>query len=45
MSFERIMKNYKNKLWSKEMVKEAVKKGVITPKQYYFITSEEYKEE
>lgn len=45
MSFERIMKNYKDKLWTKQMVKEAVKKGVITPKQYYFITLEEYTEE
>lgn len=45
MSFERIMKNYKDKLWSIKMVKDAVKKGVITPQQFYFITSEEYKEE
>lgn len=45
MSFERIRKNYNEKLWSKIMVKNAVKKGIITKQQYYFITEEEYTEE
>lgn len=45
MSFERIRKNYLEKLWTKQMVKNAVTKGVITQEEYYFITGEIYKEE
>ena len=42
MNFERIKKNYDTQLWSKEMVKIAVKKGVISKEQYYFIVGEDY---
>lgn len=42
MNFETIKKNYDNKLWSKAMVKVAVKKGVITPEDYQEITGEAY---
>lgn len=40
---EKIKKWYP-KLWNKEMVKNAVKKGVITPAEYKEITGEEYAE-
>ena len=38
MSFERIKYYYEAGLWSKPMVKNAVKKGVITKEQYEVIT-------
>ena len=37
-----IKKNFDNGLWTKQMVKMAVKKGVITKEQYKEITSENY---
>ena len=40
---EKIEKWYP-KLWNNEMVKNAVKKGVITPAEYKEITGEEYAE-
>ena len=40
---EKIEKWYP-KLWNKGMVKNAVKKGVITPAEYKEITGEEYAE-
>ena len=42
MNFNMIKKNYDKGLWSKQMVKVAVKKGVITREEYKEITSEEY---
>ncbi len=45
MDFRRVKKNYDTGLWNKDMVKMAVKKGVITEYQYVDITKEEYKEE
>lgn len=42
MNYETIKRNYDRKLWSKVMVKMAVKKGVITKEQYKEITGEEY---
>ena len=42
MNFNMIKKNYEKGLWSKAMVKMAVKKGVITKEEYKEITSEEY---
>ncbi len=45
MNFERIKKNYETQLWSKDMVRLAVKKGIISEAQYFDITKEEYKEE
>lgn len=42
MNFKMIKKNYDKGLWSKQMVKIAVKKGVITKEEYKEITSEEY---
>lgn len=42
MSFERIKYYYDAGLWSKPMVKMAVKKGVINKDQYKEITKEEY---
>ena len=42
MNFETIKRNYDRKLWSKAMVRTAVKKGVITAAQYSEITGERY---
>ena len=41
MSFERIKYYYEAGLWSKPMVKMAVKKGVITEDQYVEIVGKE----
>ena len=42
MNFETVKLNYGKGLWSKAMVKMAVRKGVITPTQYKQITGEQY---
>lgn len=42
MNYETIKKNYERKLWSKAMVKVAVRKGVITAEEYQQITGEVY---
>ena len=42
MSYDIIKKNYDRGLWSKQMVKTAVVRGVITPEQYKEITGEDY---
>lgn len=42
MDFNGIKSKYEKKLWSKSMVKTAVRKGVITKEQYKEITGEEY---
>ena len=42
MNFETIKKNYDRKLWSKAMVKMAVRKGIITKAEYTEITGEVY---
>lgn len=42
MSFERIKMRYEQGLWTKPMVKAAVKKGAITKEQYAEITGEKY---
>ena len=42
MSYERVKYYYEAGLWSKPMVKMAVKKGVITKGQYQEITNEIY---
>ena len=42
MSYERIKYYYEAGLWSKPMVKTAVRKGVITKDQYEKITGEAY---
>ena len=42
MSFEKVKYNYDAGLWSKQMVKMAVRKGVITKEQYKEITGESY---
>lgn len=42
MNFETIKRNYERKLWSKAMVKTAVRKGVLNEEQYQEITGEEY---
>ena len=42
MSFEKVKYNYDAGLWSKPMVKNAVRKGVITKEQYKEITGESY---
>ena len=42
MNFNMIKKNYEKGLWSKQMVKVAVKKGVITKEQYKELTGEIY---
>lgn len=43
MSFERIKYYYEGGLWNIQMVKMAVKKGVITKEQFEEITNENYK--
>lgn len=42
MSYELIKWNYDHKLWSKMMVRIAVRKGVITKEQFKEITGEAY---
>ena len=42
MSFERVKYYYEAGLWSKPMVKMAVRNGVITKAEYQEITGEEY---
>ena len=42
MSYERIKYYYEAGLWSKQMVKMAVRKGIITKEQYTEITGEAY---
>lgn len=43
MNYEMIKRNYEKGLWNKQMVKVAVKKGVITKEEYEQITDEAYK--
>ena len=42
MNFETIKRNYDRGLWTKTMVKMAVKKKVITAEEYELITGEVY---
>lgn len=42
MNYETIKKNYERGLWSKSMVKMAVRKGIITKEEYQEITGEAY---
>lgn len=42
MSYELIKQNFDKGLWTSQMVKIAVIKGVITKEQYKHITSLEY---
>ena len=42
MNYETIKRNFDRKLWSAAMVRAAVKKGVITPAQFWEITGEKY---
>lgn len=42
MNYDTIKSNYNKGLWSKAMVKVAVRKGVITAVQYKEITGETY---
>ena len=42
MNFKTIKRNFDRGLWSKQMVKMAVKKGIITKEQYQEITNEVY---
>ena len=42
MSFEVIQYNYERGLWTKNMVKTGVRKGVITAAEYEEITGEVY---
>lgn len=42
MNFETIKRNYERGLWSKSMVKMAVRKGIVTKAQYAEITGEQY---
>lgn len=42
MNFDTIKKNFDRGLWNKQMVKMAVKKGIITNEQYQEITGEIY---
>lgn len=42
MNFKTIKHNYDRGLWSKAMVKMAVRKGVITKEQFKEITGQEY---
>lgn len=42
MSYERVKYYYDAGLWAKGMVKNAVRKGIITKEQYKEITGEVY---
>lgn len=42
MTYERVKYYYEAGLWSKPMVRMAVKKGVITKEQYQELTGEAY---
>ena len=42
MDFETIKSNFDNGLWTKVLVKVAVKKGIISKSQYAEITGEDY---
>lgn len=42
MSYERVKYYFEAGLWSKQMVKMAVRKGIITKEQYTEITGEVY---
>jgi len=42
MTYEKIKEYYDKGLWTKEMVRNAVIKGRITPAQYVEIVGEEY---
>ena len=42
MNFEIVKKNYEKGLWTKQLVRMAVRKGVITPEQYEEITGDKY---
>lgn len=42
MNYETIKKNYDRGLWNIQMVKMAVRKGVITKEQFKEITKKEY---
>lgn len=42
MNFKMIKRNFEKGLWTKSMVKLAVRKGVITKTEYKEITNEEY---
>lgn len=42
MNYETIKRNYERGLWNKQMVKMAVRKGIITKAQYEEITGESY---
>lgn len=42
MNYETIKRNYDRGLWSAQMVKMAVKKGIITKEQYTEITGRQY---
>lgn len=42
MNYTTIKSNYEKGLWTKAMVKIAVKKGIITKEQYKEITNDEY---
>lgn len=42
MTYEIIARNYARGLWTKMMVRIAVRKGVLTKEQYKTLTGEEY---
>lgn len=42
MTYETIKRNFDRKLWNKQMVALAVRKGIITAEQYKQITGEAY---
>lgn len=44
MNFALIKKNYDRGLWTKAMVKTAVRKGIISAAQYEEITGEKYEQ-
>jgi len=43
MNFQRIKDNYDNQLWTVDMVRTAVRKGIITEEQFRIITGIDYK--
>lgn len=42
MNYETIKKNYERGLWNIQMVRVAVRKGIITKEQFKELTGQEY---
>jgi hypothetical protein len=45
MNYKRVLKNYTDGLWNKELVKQAYYKGIITIEEYKYIIEQPRKGE